>query len=189
MRWIAGIVATLLVVLIVYIGSAFFSLKGLVEAARSGNAEEVYNRTNVNRVKRSLVDQIVGAYLRRIGETRTIKPMERMLANTYGASVADAVVGKLLTRENLAEILQNGKVTDGGKTLEIPRFSQLDLSNIGNLFGRISVIKPVEIAVSLGEGDMQGGVSIHFEGDQWRLSGVQLPPKVIQELAAALPAR
>src|SRR5438445_12627167 len=100
MRWIAGIVTALLVVLVVYVGSAFFSLKGLVEAARSGNAEEVYNRTNVNRVKRSLVDQIVGAYLRRIGQTRPIKPMERILATTYGASVADAVVGKLLTKEN-----------------------------------------------------------------------------------------
>jgi hypothetical protein len=189
MRWIAGIFATILVFLIVYFGSAFFSLKALVEAARSGNAEEVYNRTNVDRLKRSLVDQIVVAYLRRIGETRPIKPMERLLANTYGASVADAVVGKLLTRENLAEILQNGKVSDGGTTFEIPKFSRLDLSNIGDLIGRISVVKPVELFQKLGDGEMQGGVSIHFEGDQWRLSRVELPPKVTQQLAAALPIK
>lgn len=188
MRWIAGIVATLLLVAAVYLGSAFLSLKALVEAARSGNAAELYDRTNMDRVKGSLADQLVAAYLRRIGEARPIKPMERMLANAYGASVAGAIVDKLLTKENLAGLLQNGKVAER-VTLEIPKLSQLDLSNVGELIGRISFVKPVEIAVSLGKGEMQSGVSIHFEGDQWRLSGVQLPPKVLQELAAALPVR
>jgi len=80
-------------------------------------------------------------------------------------------------------------VRDGEKAFDIPRFSNLDVSNLGDLIGRISLIKPVEIAVRFGEDDTQGGVSMHFEGDRWRLSGVQLPPKVLDELAASLPKR
>ena len=41
-------------------------------------------------MRRSLVDQIVSAYLRQLGRDRPVKPLERMAANTYGASVADA---------------------------------------------------------------------------------------------------
>src|SRR3978361_644073 len=125
MRWIIGIIATVLIALVVYVGSAFVSLKGLVEAARAANAEAVYSRATLERVKRSLVDQIVAAYLRRLGETRPIKPMERMLANPCGPSIADAMVGKLLTRESLAEILGNGRVRDGEKALDTPKFSNL----------------------------------------------------------------
>ena len=104
MRWFFGTLVTLLVLTGVYAGSAVVSLNGLVEAARAGNGVEILARTDVPRLKHSLVDQIVAGYLIRTGQDRPIKPLERMLANTYGASIADALVAKMLTSENLTNM-------------------------------------------------------------------------------------
>jgi len=62
-------------------------MKSLAEAAQSGNGPEIIARSDLPRVKRPLVDQIVRAYLERQGAKRPLKPMELMLANTYGASI------------------------------------------------------------------------------------------------------
>ena len=86
MRWFFGTLVTLLVLIGVYAGSAVVSLNGLVEAARAGNGVEILARTDVPRLKHSLVDQIVSGYLIRTGQDRPIKPLERMVANTDRSS-------------------------------------------------------------------------------------------------------
>ena len=87
MRWTMAISVTLLLTLGAYAGSAAVSLQGLVRAAQSGDAAAVMSRTDLPRLKRSLVDQIVAAYLNRIGQKRAVKPLERLAANTYGAQL------------------------------------------------------------------------------------------------------
>ena len=69
----------------------------------------------VVRLRRSLVDQIISAYLKQLGRERPIKPLERLAANTYGASVADAMIEKMLTAENLTEILNKGAISSEGR--------------------------------------------------------------------------
>jgi hypothetical protein len=128
MRWIMAISVTLLLTLGAYAGSAAVSLDGLVRAARSGDAAAVMSRTDLARLKWSLVDQIVAAYLNRIGQKRAVKPLERLAANTYGASIADVIVGKLLTQERLTELLNSGKVS-------------LDASYLGGM-GQLSQVTP-----------------------------------------------
>ena len=49
-------------------------------------------------MRRSLVDQIVSAYLKQLGRDRPVKPLERMAANTYVASVADAMIAKMVEK-------------------------------------------------------------------------------------------
>ena len=113
-----------------YAGSAAVSLDGLVRAAQSGNAAAVMSRTDLPRLKRSLVEQIVAAYLNRLGQKRAVKPLERLAANTYGASIADVMVGKLLTQERLTELLNSGKVS-------------LDASSLGEM-GQLSRVCPLK---------------------------------------------
>jgi len=54
------------------------------------------------------------------------------------------------------------------------------------VLGRLSPVKPVEFLVRLGDTESDGGVNIHFEGDGWKLSGIQLPGAAIQALAQTL---
>jgi hypothetical protein len=191
MRWLIGIFVIILVSLVVYVGSAVWSAKALVEAARSGNAGEILARTDLPRVKRSLTDQIVAAYLDRLGAKRPIKPLERMLANTYGASIADALVSKLLTEENLTRLLRTGTVGDASQNTQVGNLASL--ANLEpsalRLLGRISPIKLVEVAILLGDDRESGAIHMRFEGDGWKLSGVQLPAAALRALAESLPMK
>ncbi|MEH2567147.1 DUF2939 domain-containing protein [Bradyrhizobium sp. AZCC 2289] len=185
MRWFLISIVAAVVAIGVYIGSAIVSLNGLVGAAKAGNGAEILARTDVPRLKRSLVDQIVIAYLIRTGQNRPIKPIERLLANTYGATIADALVAKMLTAENLTNILKNGSLGVDGDS-QLIALAGIDTSKVLESLGRLSLVKPVELSIRLGDEDGAGAISIHFEGNGWKLSGLNLPTKAAEELAMGL---
>lgn len=190
MRWTMAISVALVLALGAYAGSAAVSLHGLVQAVQSKDAAAVMSRTDLPRLKRSLVDQVVAAYLNRIGQKRAMKPLERLAANTYGASIAAVMVGKLLTPERLTELLSSGKVSlDAFYLGEMGQLSQVAPSKLLETAKRISLVSPVEFSVQLGSGQDAGGISLHFEGDGWKLSGVQLPSAVLDALLRHLPAQ
>ncbi len=110
MRWFLGTIAALIVAVAIYLGLAASSLATLASAARAGDIAKVLEKTDVKAVTRSLTNQIVNAYLDRIGATRKVGAMEKMLINTYGATIADAMAAKMLTADNLTQILKSGKV-------------------------------------------------------------------------------
>lgn len=187
MRWILGTLLALVVGVAVYIGSAVVSLGGLVEAAKAGDGAGVLARTDTVRLRRSLVDQIVVAYLRQIGQDRPVKPWERLAANTYGASIADAMIAKMLTPENLTAILNKGTINAAGApTVNMVRLTEIDTSKVFETLKRISPVKPTEFLIRFGENESAGGISLHFEGDGWKLSGIQLPAAAVQVLAQDL---
>jgi len=190
MRWFFGTLLALMVGVGIYIGSAVVSLSNLVEAARAGDGAAVLARTDMPRLRRSLVDQIVSAYLKQIGRDRPVKPLERMAANTYGASIADAMIAKLLTEENLTRLLKTGTISSGEEgTANAPnmqRLSEIDTSRLLQLLGRLTPTKPVEFLVRLGETESAGAISMHFEGNGWKLSGLELPTTALQVLAQSL---
>jgi hypothetical protein len=126
----------------IYLGSAIISLNGLVDAARAGNGAAILERTNLDRLRRSLVDQVVSAYLIRTGQNRTVKPLERMLATTYGASITDALISKMLTAGNLTNILQKGSLTTEGGGVQLAALSDVDTSKLFELLGRLSKNSP-----------------------------------------------
>jgi len=190
MRWFFGTLLALVVGVGIYIGSAVVSLSHLVEAARAGDGAAVLARTDMPRLRRSLVDQIVSAYLKQIGRDRPVKPLERMAANTYGASIADAMIAKLLTEENLTQLLKTGTIASGeggaANTPNMQRLSEIDTSRLLQLLGRLTPTKPVEFLVRLGETEGAGAISMHFEGNGWKLSGLELPTTALQVLAQSL---
>jgi hypothetical protein len=177
----------LLVGVIIYIASALVSLGNLVQAARVGDAAEVLYRTDVMRLRHSLVDQIVSAYFKQSGRDRQVKSLERLAVSTYGASIADAMIGKMLTEENLTAVLNMGTINLGGTaTARMTPLSEINTSKVFETLSRLSLVKPVELFVRLGDVETSGGVSIHFEGNGWKLSGIQLPVTALQALAQDL---
>src|SRR5947199_4895678 len=141
MRWFLAVLFALLAGIGIYAGSALVSFRGLVEAARAGDGAAVLARTDAERLRRSLVDQIVSAYLKQMGKDRPVKPLERMLANTYGATVADAIIAKMLTAENLTRILKEGAISSGETPIaNMPGLGEIDTSNLLRMLNRISPV-------------------------------------------------
>ena len=97
------------------------------------------------------------------------------------------MIAKILTSQNLTRILNNGAISIGEMDVaNMQRLSELDPSNIIQVLNRLSPVKPVELLVRLGDTESAGGVSIHFEGNGWKLSGIQLPAAAAQVLAQSL---
>lgn len=192
MKWLVGIVSAFLICLLAYAGSAFVSALSLVSAVRSGDAAEIMARTNLPRVRHSLVDQLMSAYLDRLGHKQPVRPFERMAINAFGATIADGLAIKLMTPENLSVLLKSGTVRDAAENTTFGTMSSLaefDASNLFVLVKRISLVKPVEFTVRLGGSEEAGSVSFHFEGSTWKLSGVGLPPQVLADMVDRLPTR
>ncbi|UPK38213.1 DUF2939 domain-containing protein [Bradyrhizobium sp. 186] len=192
MKWIVGILAAVLVCVVVYIGSAFVSVLALVSAVRNGDANQIMTRTDIPRVRHSLVDQLISAYLDRLGQKRPVRPIERMAINTLGTSIADDFATKLTTPENLSVLLRSGTVRNAADNISFGTMASLanfDAANIFAVIGRITPVKPVEFSLTLGPGENAGSISMHFEGTAWKLSGITLPPRVIAAMVDRLPAR
>ncbi|HWW47682.1 MAG TPA: DUF2939 domain-containing protein [Xanthobacteraceae bacterium] len=195
MRWFLATLAAIVLILFTYFGSAYVALSDLVTAARTGDAERIVARTDSVRLKQSVADQIVWAYLEQVGKTRKISTSERFLANTVGTTLADALISQALTTEGLLLILREGKLLNPSQNIaltELPRLADLNLKNIQGLAGRIRMIKLREIAIRIGSNidrDNNGAVRMRLDGFGWKLSGVDLPPRTLRELAARLPVR
>ncbi|MBR1363440.1 DUF2939 domain-containing protein [Bradyrhizobium ottawaense] len=192
MKWLLGAFAALLLCLVVYAGSAFVSALDLVSAVRSGDAAQIMARTDLPRVRHSLVDQFVSAYLDRLGQKRPVRPLERMAIHAFGATVADDLAIKLMTPDTLSVLLKSGTVRNAAENVTFGTMSplaELDISNIFVFAGRITLVKPVEFTLRLGESQDAGSVSMHLDGTTWKLSGLGLQPKVLANMVDRLPTR
>lgn len=195
MRWLLGTLAALIVAVAIYLALAAATLSTLAAAARAGDIAKVLEKTDVKAVSRSLTDQIVNAYLDRIGATRKVGSMEKMLINTYGATIADAMAAKMLTADNLTQMLRSGKI-DASQGLPafagLPALADLNTGNWLALFGRINFIQPVLLGIRVSEQsdpDNYAAINLHFEGSGWKLSGIELPKPIVRTLAASLPVK
>ena len=195
MRWFLGTLAALIVAVAIYLGMAASSLATLASAARAGDIAKVLEKTDVTALSRSLTNQIVNAYLDRVGATRKVGSMEKMLINTYGATIADAMAAKMLTAENLTQMLKSGKLerAQGLPSFSgLPALADLQTGNWLSLLGRVNFIQPVLLGIRVSENsdpESYAAINLHFEGAEWKLSGIELPKPVVRTLAASLPVK
>jgi hypothetical protein len=191
MKWFSAAVAAIVICFIGYAGSALVSLEQLVSAAKSADGSRLMALTDVARVRHSLVDQIITVYLQKIGQKSPVKPFERMAIETFGASIADEVVIKLTTPENISALLNTGAVRDVSSTIDIsnmPALANFDASSM-NALKHMAPVKLVEFSLRLGSDPGDGSISMHFDGPRWKLSGINLPTAAIENLVDRLPVR
>lgn len=193
MRWLIGIAAAIVTLALLWLGSAGVALSGLAAAARAGDGAAVLARTDLAALKRSLSEQVVAAYLQQASETRAVRPAERLLANTYGASIADALIGKLLTATNLTQLLKAGTVTapEGPAVTGVPAVAELQIDTVSAL-GRFTFVSPATFRLRIGEAtdpDNLTEIEMHREWLDWKLAGLRLPRSALRQLVAGLPVR
>ena len=110
MRWIIGAVVAFSICVNHGLHWLRSSLIGEPCCCGSGwRRNRVMERTDIARVRHSLVDQLVGTYLSKLGQRRPVKPFERMAIATFGSSIADDLVNKLITPENVSVLLRTEK--------------------------------------------------------------------------------
>ncbi len=195
MRWLIAAFLVLCIAIAVWLGSAIATVGKIATAARAGDGAGVLARTDVTAIRRSLTEQIVQAYLDRAGETRKVSQIERMVANTYGATITDAMVAKFVTAENLTKLLKQGRF-DGADNVPafagVPTLGDLTTGDIFGMVGRIGFIQPVLLSVRISpsaDPQLAARIYMHLDGSGWRLAGFEMPKAVVRQIAASIPLR
>jgi hypothetical protein len=194
-RWL-GIVGV-----VVALGMAFWAwpLAGaaqLASTARSGDAGQVFDRVDVDALRRSLARQIAAAYLDVSGKGKKMGSFGRSLAGSAVTTVADPYVAQLLTPDNVMALLSKGRVNEvsvGGRPVavkgDLPDFSRLLDDHLlsavtGSYFDQL---KDFVIPVDGGHGaDDQYGVHMHLVGLTWKLGGLDLPTPILAQMARSI---
>jgi len=180
-------IATLVVLSLILIGYTawpLYDLFVLVRAFETRDVSTVTRHVYFDRVRISLTDQIVAAYLRRTGIQ--ISPLARSMAGA-ALSIADPVVKKLISPEALSELLAVGwpvaVVPDPPPgTIGITRST---MGTIWQVFanseyglGRFEVAAPAALPPQ-----QRFGLTFRLLQWRWRLVAVTLPENIQNLLA------
>lgn len=193
LRWVAVVVAVVAAVLVVYVGSAIWSVRSLLLAVRAGDGPAIVRQTDIPRLRNMLAAQIVEAYLNRLGR----KPqLERLAVAAYGPGVADALVGKILD-EGLTRLLREGVVQDPARPSARVSFAPLGAlapEELAELASRFRPFKPLEFDLRISPSDdpkIYTAARFRFDITRWKLSGLTIPPAIAADIAAMIvePAR
>ena len=168
----------------------------LARTARGGDAGQVFDRVDVDGLRRSLARQIAAAYLDVSGKGKRMGALGRSVAGAAVTTVADPYVAELLTPDNVMALLAKGRinqVTLGGRAVavkgELPDFSNLLDDHLlaavtGSYFDQI---KDFVIPIDGGRGvDDHYGVHMHLVGLTWKLGGIDLPAPLVAEMARSI---
>lgn len=194
-RWL-WIIGTIVVLGLAYWAWPLVGAAQLASTARCGDAAQVFERIDVDGLRRSLARQVATAYLDASGKGKKMGAFGRGLAGAAVTTVADPYVAQLLTPDNIMALLSNGHVNQvnvGGHPVtvngDLPHFTALLEDHLlsavtGSYFDQL---KDFVIPVDGGHGlDDQFGVHMHLVGLTWKLGGLDLPAPLVQQMARAI---
>lgn len=187
MRWLYLFLAGILLFIGWQTATAASAVYSLAEAVERRDAIAILDHTDVPRLRRSITQQIVDAYLKGSPSGKQPSSRERMIAVTYGSSVIDAYVGKLLTAENVARFLRDGTIEAPVSIEGRVNLPAIDLAGASGGLDRIRVHGPLEFRIRT---SAQDGESSHMVMRSnimsWKLSGIELPPSVLARIVEAM---
>ena len=194
-RWIGGVGAVLV------LGAAYWAWP-LVAAAqfastiRQGNPADIAAGIDMPALRHSLARQIARAYLDASGKADKLGSFGRSMAGAAVTTVADPYLAEFLTPENISTLFSQGHVNQvklGDRTVAI----KSDLPKVSNLFdgNALSLVTGsyfdavTDFVIPIDDGQNpqdQYRVHMHLDGLTWKLSGLELPPPIVQEMARSL---
>jgi DUF2939 family protein len=174
-------IAVLALAWIAYLAWPAYDLAQFVRAIERGDAAIAARYLNLGRVRTSLVEQVAEAYLQRTGAR------SGPLVQGAVASIADPVVGKLISPQALTELLRLGwpRAVLPDPPSDAVGISLAGLGNAWQLFAAADYgIARYEVAVPVSAPPEQAFV-LQFRLAQWRwqLAAVRLPAAIRQLLA------
>jgi DUF2939 family protein len=182
---LAGVVAILVALILFYVVWPYASLVSVVRAARDGDVAAVASRVDWPAMRRSFASQIVAASARITGVPLVKAPL--MLSAV--ASVVDAFVEKLVLPENVGQLMRDGwpNTVLGERPVGIEGLDPEMLRDAWQLLANTDYgIAEVRTALPFHQTkDKQFRLHLSFSGGSWKLSGLDLPVALQDQLARA----
>ena len=184
MRWTLRISFLLFLAWAIFMVSPFVALYDLSKAVEARDLARISERVNFNALRHSLTRQIVGSYL----DQKDLQGLDRDLAEDAGVAVFNPIVEQLATPEALVDLLEDGwpqRVAGGNGPTSPVRLDLNSFAEAWRIFiasesqGFRSVTVPVPVSETR---DNQFRLTMRLRGTTWRLSGVELPRTLREDL-------
>ena len=180
------------VLLVGYWAWPFVGLRALAAALQAHNAAALSEQVYFARLRNSLAQQIIAAYLRVTGRESKLGAFAP-IASTVGASIVDPLVSQIINPENLIELLRGGTIESelSATSFNIGIFPHFSLSDAWDVWwgseyglGRVSIGLPANA-----EAVEQFRLRMQLLQWRWKITGLDLPQKLRDQLARELAKR
>ncbi|MBB3018620.1 hypothetical protein FHR70_001674 [Microvirga lupini] len=184
MRWTFRISFMLLLAWAIFVVSPFVALYDLSKAVQAKDVARITERVNFNALRASLARQILGEYLK----TQDISERDRQLVAQAGATTLNPVLEELVTPQAVIDLLEDGQLQQiqregaGGPAISLNPGS---LQNVWRIFilSEAQGFRAITIPLTPDEPkDQQFKVTLRLSGTTWRLTGIDLPSALREEL-------
>lgn len=190
---IRGAVA-LVILVAAYWGWALAGAAQLASAASRGDAQAVIERVDLQALIRSLSSQIARAYLDQNPQLQNPpSPRQGVFLN---ASAAEMLLRALLTPDNIAALLNQGRVgvlnaggQDSATVWGMPSLGEAFHARPLQILMHSYFDGPLSFVVGLESPDGRYRLHMNLSGLTWRLSGVDIPGTVTARLARLIAQR
>ncbi len=185
MRWTLRISFFLFLAWAIFMVSPFVALYDLSKAVEAKDVAGITERVNFNALRSSLSRQILGEYLK----DQDLQGTELDIATEAGAAVLNPVIEELVSPQALIDLFSKGwpeNAESGQGTQAAPLsfdFSSLKQMWRTFLFSESQGFRSVTIPVPVDSPkDQQFRITMRLRNTSWRLSGLELPVALREEL-------
>jgi hypothetical protein len=190
---IRGAVA-LVILIAVYWAWALAGAAQLASAAEHSDAEAVIERVDLQALIRSLSGQIARAFLDQNPQLQQAPPPRQGVF--LNASAAEMLLRALLTPDNIAALLSQGRVgvlgaggKDAGTVWGMPSLDEAFESRPLQVIMHSYFDGPLSFVVGLDSSDGRYRIHMNLSGLTWRMSGVDVPAPITARLARLIAQR
>lgn len=187
MRWTVRICFLLFLAWAVFMVSPFVALYDLGKAVEAKDLNRIEERVNFTALRASLSRQILGEYLK----DKDLDGTELDVATQAGSAVLNPVVEQLVTPQALVDLFEDGwperavgRSTEGAATTRLQLgFGSLEIAWKTFFFSESQGFRSVTIPVPVEQPkDKQFRITMRLKNTTWRLSGIELPAPLREEL-------
>src|SRR5580692_5862035 len=190
--FIRGAVA-LVILIAAYWGWALAGAAQLASAAERGDADAVIERVDLQALIRSLSGQIARAFADQNPQLQKAAPRPGVFLN---ASAAEMLLRALLTPDNIAALLSQGRVSvvgpggkDAGTVWGMPSLGEAFNARPLQVIMHSYFDGPRSFVVGLDSSDGFYRIHMNLSGLTWRMSGVDVPDPITARLARLIAQR
>jgi Protein of unknown function (DUF2939) len=194
MRMLLRGVVALVILVAAYWGWALAGAAQLASAAQRGDAEAVMERVDLQALIRSLSSQIARAFAKQNPQLQHL-PLVRQGVFLNGAA-AEMLLRALLTQENIAALLNQGRVgvldaagKDAGAVWGMPSLGEALHARPLQVLTNSYFDGPRSFVVGLDSSDGRYRIHMNLSGLTWRMSGVDVPEPITARLASLIAQR
>ena len=190
MRWTLRISFMLFLAWTIFMVSPFVALYDFAKAVEAKDIARVSERVNFRALRISLSRQILGAYLKTPEGQQDLGSLDRQFATEAGTAVLNPLVEELVTPEALVDLMEDGWPQQAAGAGTAGKTSPLSLGSIGvgqawrtyiasETQGFRSITIPLPADASK---ESQFRITLRLSGTTWRVTGVDLPQALREEL-------